>query len=119
MTDKPFHEHQAALAESQRHVNRAPMFCTEGVETPRRIPWGIVITAMIGIGFSLFLWGWANRANASEPPRTWVIWDAATDKQFHAHKFTSATACNVDIAHAKDGSGKRLACVRVNATKGE
>jgi hypothetical protein len=110
----------AALAESQKHArppNTAPLCCSEGVEivdevkTSRRIPWGIVITAMIGIGFSLFLFGYAR---ASEPPRIWVIWDEVADKQFHKHRFTSPTACNTDITLAKDGSGKRLACRRID-----
>lgn len=58
----------------------------------------------------------ALSAVAAQPERTWVIWDTTANQQFHPHQFSSATACNVDIGGLKDGSGKKLACVKL---KGE
>lgn len=45
-----------------------------------------------------------------------MIWNVDADKPYHPHQFTSATACNTDIAGIKDGSGKRLACVKILKT---
>jgi hypothetical protein len=58
--DKPFHEHQAALLDSQRHVNRAPMalngcgFETVDEVTPsRRIGW--MIWPALVLGFAVVI----------------------------------------------------------------
>src|SRR5687767_4607092 len=91
-------EREPAFWEAQRVArppNAAPMALngccceTDDVITPRRIPWGIVITAIIGIGFSLALFGYAN---ASEPPRTWQVWDETSNKPWLSKKGEPATA---------------------------
>ena len=116
MTD--FAKHQADLRASNlgsiNYANRAPLCCHEGIETehvvkPSRLCWLVWPALMIGLGVAAAVFGIAR---ASEPPRQWVIWNTAANEQFHPHRFTSATACAVDIGHVKDGSGKKLACVK-------
>lgn len=96
----------------------------EDIIIERRWPLWLALPAAMLAGAAMWLgilWalGWLAVANASEPPRRWVIWDAATNKQFHPHQFTSATACNTDIGGIKDDGGKRLSCVRIDQRKGE
>ena len=88
---------------------------------PSRIPWGIVITAIIGIGFSLFLIGYAY---ASEPPRPWIVWDETTDKPWLSKKgepatATGPTACILSLHEVAKATqdGTRLSCRRIDEAR--
>jgi hypothetical protein len=117
MTDKPFSELQDALRKSQ--PPRATLFCSEGIETVEEVKptpvWKIVGGFVLAAALIVCV---ISVARAAEP-RLWMIWDVAKDRPFHPHKFVSPTACMTDIGHVKDDGGKRLACVRINPTKGE
>lgn len=60
-------------AGSINYTNLAPMFCHEGVEIvveiapSRNYGWMIWPALLVGLGIAAGIWGWANRANASEP----------------------------------------------------
>jgi hypothetical protein len=125
MTDADFARKQELLRQAMRvdMPNRAPMCCCEGVETvseiaPSRRSYGWLIwpALLVGLGAVGCIWGVAR---ASEPPtRAWVIWNEATNKQHHDHRFTSPTACASDITLAKNmPDGLRLSCVRIDRRK--
>lgn len=56
----------------------------------------------------------AGRASERNPQTVFVIWNEATDKQYHDHEFKSPTACSTDITLAKNmPDGLRLSCRKV------
>lgn len=101
------------------YINRAPLCCPEGVEIVDEVKptpaWRIVGAFVLAAALAVIA---ISVARAAEP-RLWMIWDVVNDRPFHPHKFVSPTACMTDIGHVKDDGGKKLACVRINATKGE
>lgn len=116
--EQPFDQAQASLRASQTFAQDegSPHYVPVEME-PRRVPFAVTVIAAMAGGAALWLailWvlGWLAVANAAES-RTWVIWDTAANEQYHPHVFTSPTACMTDIAGVKDGTGKRLACVKI------
>ena len=105
------HPSEAAFWERQKQLPHGP-------ERPeyRPIPvWRIVGGFVLAAALVVIV---ISVARAAEP-RVWQIWDVSADRAYHPHKFTSPTACNTDIAGIKDGSGRRLACVKIVKTNGE
>lgn len=136
--EQPFDQARAALLESQSRVNRAPLCCCDGIETaheikPSRIPWGIVITAIISLGIIACIFGYANRkpANAAERERphaivllmkpTAIDWAAANEQrnQFTlSNAFPDRSACERAkqrlVVMAKGGTVQCLPAYRSN-----
>lgn len=107
--EQPFEQARAALLDSQRHVNRAPMCCSDGIEAaheikPSRIPWGIVIVAIIGLGFSLALFGYANAAERNQ------FWDVFA---FRDGRLLQAGAANIVPVQSSGPFQSRRECINV------
>ena len=54
------------------------------------------------------------RGAERQPERQWQIWSETDNEPYRPHIYTSITACTMDIAGAKDGSGKRLSCRKIS-----
>lgn len=121
----------AALIESQRHVNRAPLCCPDGIERDDviqppevrrsyKLMWVVVGACLIIGGISI------ARAFAAEHPtaRQWIVWDVIADKPWVSPKgyqatATGPTACNLSLHEASKASpdGSRLTCRRIDQRK--
>ncbi len=97
------------------------------LQPPKPIRWPFAVTA---IGAALFCLGYlAGSAKAAEidPPRTWQVFDVGANRPWVSGKTglpataTGPTACNLALHEVAIASpkGTRLACVRVNSSKGE
>jgi hypothetical protein len=107
---------------SINYINRAPMCCSEGIETVEEVKptpvWKIVGGFVLAAALVVCV---ISVARAAEPPKgvAFVIWNETTDSQAHVHQFTSPTACNTDLGGVAKTmpDGSRLSCRKVKLVR--
>jgi hypothetical protein len=110
---------------SINYANRAPLCCDGEVETVHEIRptpvWRIVGAFLLAAALAVIA---ISVARASEPPRTWQVWNETTDRPWLSKTgqpatATGPTACNLSLWEVAKAAqdGTRLSCRRIDEAR--
>jgi hypothetical protein len=110
---------------SINYANRAPLCCCDGVETAHEItPWPVWKKVVVVVLAAALVVIAISVARASEPPRTWQVWNETTNRPWLSKKgepatATGPTACNLSLWEVAKAAqdGTRLSCRRIDEAR--